>query len=257
MTSEIHAAELVMVVSSRTPEGESNRCAICGAAVHLEPSWPLGDAPCPQCGNLLMFDEPAPVAPSSASTVAAGKWPVSAALAYSLEMPQASPRLRTTARKSLPAAGEAAEPGIARLASRFQIAWLIGVVFIALWILLFDRSFPAALTWEAVLIVHVLLVPRIVAWLARIESTNDAGMWSIMQLLFAFWGLLLGPLIGSTIGAVAAPFTNEGFAAWQGAWLGLILGSVLSMLVMSIVLPIVSALALWHLQRSWRNIPSA
>jgi len=44
-----------MVVSSRTPEGQPNRCPICGAEVRIEPSVVFGDAPCPHCGALLWF----------------------------------------------------------------------------------------------------------------------------------------------------------------------------------------------------------
>ena len=44
-----------MEISSRTPEGEPNRCPVCGKTVRLEPSGPIGDAPCPHCGHLLIF----------------------------------------------------------------------------------------------------------------------------------------------------------------------------------------------------------
>jgi mannitol/fructose-specific phosphotransferase system IIA component (Ntr-type) len=44
-----------MPPSSCTPEGESNRCPVCGHDVLLEPSLPTGDATCPQCGQLLWF----------------------------------------------------------------------------------------------------------------------------------------------------------------------------------------------------------
>ena len=44
-----------MNISSRTPEGEDNRCPVCGNALKLEPSRPPGDAPCPFCGTLLWF----------------------------------------------------------------------------------------------------------------------------------------------------------------------------------------------------------
>ncbi len=44
-----------MVISSRTPEGDPNRCPICGAECRLEPSEPARDGPCPQCGHLLWF----------------------------------------------------------------------------------------------------------------------------------------------------------------------------------------------------------
>jgi hypothetical protein len=44
-----------MTIASRTPEGDPNRCPVCGHALRLEPSWPSGDAPCPSCGSLLWF----------------------------------------------------------------------------------------------------------------------------------------------------------------------------------------------------------
>lgn len=44
-----------MTVSSRTPEGEPNRCPVCHTSLRIEPSRPAGDAPCPACGTLLWF----------------------------------------------------------------------------------------------------------------------------------------------------------------------------------------------------------
>ena len=44
-----------MVISSRKPEGLPGRCPVCGKAVHVEPSLPFGDVPCPNCGHLLWF----------------------------------------------------------------------------------------------------------------------------------------------------------------------------------------------------------
>jgi anti-anti-sigma factor len=44
-----------MVISSRTPEGQPNRCPVCGDFLKVEPSDPPGDAPCPRCGHLLWF----------------------------------------------------------------------------------------------------------------------------------------------------------------------------------------------------------
>jgi hypothetical protein len=44
-----------MIISSRTPEGEPNRCPVCGDTLRIEPSDPAGDAPCPRCGHLLWF----------------------------------------------------------------------------------------------------------------------------------------------------------------------------------------------------------
>jgi hypothetical protein len=55
------------MISSRTPEGEPNRCPVCGRLVTIEPSRPPldapdgspnhgpADAPCPACGHLLWF----------------------------------------------------------------------------------------------------------------------------------------------------------------------------------------------------------
>src|SRR5688572_18059892 len=54
--SRLHYGTLPMI-ASRTPEGEANRCPVCGAAFYLEPSRPPGDAPCPQCGCLVWFAE--------------------------------------------------------------------------------------------------------------------------------------------------------------------------------------------------------
>lgn len=44
-----------MQPSSRTPEGEPNKCPICENANNIEPSGTHGDAPCPCCGHLLWF----------------------------------------------------------------------------------------------------------------------------------------------------------------------------------------------------------
>jgi hypothetical protein len=44
-----------MEPSSRTPEGEPNRCPVCGNATQIEPSSGSRDAPCPSCGSLLWF----------------------------------------------------------------------------------------------------------------------------------------------------------------------------------------------------------
>ena len=41
--------------STRTPEGQPNRCPVCGKPVLIDPSLPPGDAPCPHCGCLLWF----------------------------------------------------------------------------------------------------------------------------------------------------------------------------------------------------------
>ena len=51
------SSRVAMTISSRTPEGEPNCCPLCGALLCLEPSQPLGDAPCPTCGHLLWFNE--------------------------------------------------------------------------------------------------------------------------------------------------------------------------------------------------------
>ena len=47
-----------MTISTRTPEGDPNRCPICGKEVRLEPSvnaTNTADAPCPHCGCLMWF----------------------------------------------------------------------------------------------------------------------------------------------------------------------------------------------------------
>ena len=44
-----------LTISSRTPEGEPQRCSVCGAVVAMETSSPMGDACCPACGSLLVW----------------------------------------------------------------------------------------------------------------------------------------------------------------------------------------------------------
>lgn len=44
-----------MIISSRTPEGEKYRCAVCGHVCRIEPSCLSPDATCPSCGNLIWF----------------------------------------------------------------------------------------------------------------------------------------------------------------------------------------------------------
>ncbi|QDU26086.1 Acyl carrier protein [Anatilimnocola aggregata] len=43
------------MISSRTPEGDSNLCPLCGKDVVIESSLLTHDAPCPHCGHLLWF----------------------------------------------------------------------------------------------------------------------------------------------------------------------------------------------------------
>jgi anti-anti-sigma factor len=49
--------EALMVISSRTPEGRPNHCSVCGSDLKIDPSDPVGDAPCPVCGHLLWFTQ--------------------------------------------------------------------------------------------------------------------------------------------------------------------------------------------------------
>ena len=49
-----------METPARTPEGEPNRCPVCGKDLQIEPSRPPGDAPCPHCGSLVWFDPDKP-----------------------------------------------------------------------------------------------------------------------------------------------------------------------------------------------------
>jgi acyl carrier protein len=44
-----------MKTPSRPPEGVPGNCPVCGAVICLEPSGPVGDVPCPYCGQLLWF----------------------------------------------------------------------------------------------------------------------------------------------------------------------------------------------------------
>lgn len=45
-----------MRISSRTPEGEPQRCPVCGNEARVETSAVSGDATCPSCGSLLWLE---------------------------------------------------------------------------------------------------------------------------------------------------------------------------------------------------------
>jgi hypothetical protein len=56
------------MIASRTPEGEPNRCPVCGHPSEMEPSLDTRDATCPDCGSLLVYhggalSEPTPPEP--------------------------------------------------------------------------------------------------------------------------------------------------------------------------------------------------
>jgi hypothetical protein len=46
-----------MGIASRTPEGDPNRCPVCGHRLRIDPAAATRDAPCPRCGHLLWFQE--------------------------------------------------------------------------------------------------------------------------------------------------------------------------------------------------------
>jgi hypothetical protein len=46
-----------MDIASRTPEGEPNRCRVCGHESRVEPSTNTHDATCPECGNLMWYPQ--------------------------------------------------------------------------------------------------------------------------------------------------------------------------------------------------------
>jgi acyl carrier protein len=44
-----------MTASSRTPEGEPQRCSVCEEVFAMEMSSPIGDSCCQACGSLLVW----------------------------------------------------------------------------------------------------------------------------------------------------------------------------------------------------------
>lgn len=50
-------ANLIVTISTRTPEGLPSRCPLCGAEARLEYAVTGDDAPCPECGYLLWKSE--------------------------------------------------------------------------------------------------------------------------------------------------------------------------------------------------------
>jgi hypothetical protein len=52
-----------MNAATRTPDGSSGSCPVCGKVVLISPSIPLGDATCPHCGVLLYSESQGRLAP--------------------------------------------------------------------------------------------------------------------------------------------------------------------------------------------------
>lgn len=82
-----------MLPSSRTPEGASHRCPVCGAAVRIEPSSGSRDAPCPCCGHLLWFFSK-PRLQRSRHSVSPASQPVAGASRRTLRLPRTTMRER-------------------------------------------------------------------------------------------------------------------------------------------------------------------
>lgn len=281
-----------MLPSTRTPEGESNRCPICGARVCLETSWPLCDAPCPRCGHLLFFESDSqnkgraaaqgimapllakafeelaqaertrelqaaelaaqwPLAPAddSAGPAAPGQPGVTAGWACAFEEATAEEdviELKAVVQPPVEAAGRKWS-----VADYFIWTWLWSAGIVAAWIYALDDSIVLALMWFAAMCCYGRLVPHILAWTQR--QGSEEGWRGILKIIVGFWGLLVGPLLGSTIGGLTAPLTDRSWTAWQGAWFGFVVGSLESMLLMANVLSLVWACLQLHTQWNLRR----
>ena len=77
-----------MVITVGTPEGWPTLCDVCGRSSPVVPCEPIGDAPCPHCGNLLW-----PIAENRSPTRAVERAP-----ARSMSFEDDSPELVTDPR---------------------------------------------------------------------------------------------------------------------------------------------------------------
>jgi len=99
------AREQCVVISSRTPEGDRNRCPICRHRCRIEPSCLTPDAPCPRCGHLLWFpieEEPTPKPVTALASSEPLKPPQASPVEVEPEIPANRPKRyqgRPTARK--------------------------------------------------------------------------------------------------------------------------------------------------------------
>lgn len=181
--------------SSRTPEGEPARCAVCGNLARVEPSsFPVADAPCPHCGHLLFFA--ASQAPGTGETIL---------------------RQRVLVREATAVLDSAI------FDTGDRITWATISVASAAVIWLHDASACAALLWLwGILAFSQLALPAM--YRLAYSALDENCLLSAVVFGWAFVGMPVGVSLG-----VLIPWVQDwGLSSVAGGLIGLVIGPVLA-----------------------------
>lgn len=197
--------------SSRTPEGESARCAVCGNFARIEPSsFPVADAPCPHCGHLLFFAANQATGPKERM------------------LRQRPPEREATA---------VLDSAIFRTGDR--IAWAMISIVSAMVVWLHDDSVLVALLWLwSILAVSQFALPAM--YRSASSALGDNGLLCGVVCGWAFVGMPVGVTLG-----VLIPWAQDwDFSSVAGGLIGLVIGPVLAA-VEGVVIAVAVDLLVW------------
>jgi len=168
-----------MKPSSRTPEGEPNRCPVCGHEVRIEPSYPPGDAPCPCCGHLLWFSQLTAYTPDEL---------------FSRSTPSVLERL------------ELAEQGQQEEFDRFErVTWLVLPSVSSLVVLAAEQSVVLAVLWLTLTMTFGQVALPVL--FRRARSVSQQSNCFFRDVIFG-WALVPGPTVGILAGVIL-PFVYD------------------------------------------------
>jgi hypothetical protein len=183
-----------MLPSSRTPEGLPQQCSVCGNEVHIEPSTPPGDAPCPFCGCLLWFV----VTPT-----------------------QSRPAVEHTA------ADGAEQPnvpiGLSSSMRHYEVLWSASGIISALGIGILDRSVLLGGLWALASVTFAVCGIGRLSRLAERLSASRRCFWR--DVVFG-WALVPGPVLACLAGFVPPVLWRWPGSAFASCLLGLAVGPI-------------------------------
>ena len=176
--------------SSRTPEGDSLHCPLCGNDVRLELStYPVHDGTCPHCGHLIQwFSASRPIALTSSS--------------------------RASIDNAAPDSDD--EPF-----STFERRWWTVLAVVSTVTVFANDGVVHALLWLlAMMVLATLIVPRMYRRAhASLERSDDLYLGVVFG-----WALVPGPLVGILFGTILPAVYDCGLSSLIGGFMGLLLG---------------------------------
>lgn len=189
-----------MKPASRTPEGEWNRCPVCGHGNVIDPSVSMRDAPCPCCGHLLWFRKSV--------------------------MDKSPTRVATFA--ELEVDGEPASVDCSGVRSEIPVGrtlWTGLTVLSSLAIGEADQSLLSAGVW----LLSCAAFGQI-AWpfLIRRAQESPAVKSSFAAGVACGWALVPGPPVGIVFGVILPWVYEWPISALVGAFVGLVVGPIVA-----------------------------